>query len=252
MWTPWWRLVSRSSSRSSVCIRIDICQSLCSCLLVDSISISHYLSISCITHRSSTPVISSASAPSLARLYESRWFPLHRLSRTSISKHSRVLAALRFDSSFFFQISQWSIRGRNETSIFSAQVFSPNRDVHLQTTANVNLSVLDMPTDILSSQFDLRYRPTIADLLVVLYEQPPKTISASRTLTKPSDLLETDDRATYEIQVNGTTFDSLDFIILQGDGQAIIRLSDLSTLNKCSIASLSRNRPIGAVVLCWT
>jgi hypothetical protein len=89
--------------------------------------------------------------------------------------------------------------------------------------------VLDTPTEIGSSDFDLRYTlPIPTDFLVVLYEQPKRTIRPSRLLTKPSGLLETNDQATFDVQVNEALFNSLEFIIIDADRDAIIHLSDSS------------------------
>ena len=113
-----------------------------------------------------------------------------------------------------------------------ANLFSVNNNSILQTTANVNLSITNSSISIPTSDFDIRYniqnKSLNSDFLLILYEQQEKKFYQNVILNKTSELIETNDFASYDIYAQSTVFDLIDFIIMKADNGTFIRLYDLS------------------------
>ena len=121
---------------------------------------------------------------------------------------------------------QWTIRGRYETSTFLTNLFFSNKNLSLQTTANVNLSINIPSISIPSSDFDIRHvSEQSSDFILVLYEQQNKIFSSNLLSNQSSDLIQTNDFISYDIQ---TVLDSIDFILIKVDNGTVLRLYDLS------------------------
>ena len=63
---------------------------------------------------------------------------------------------------------------------------------------------------------------------MILYEQEKPTLPSALILDSTSDRLETSDYSTYDIQLRSALYDSIDFIVLKANRDAIIRLYDPS------------------------
>ena len=116
--------------------------------------------------------------------------------------------------------------------MFVANLFSWNRNLSLQTTANVNLSFQRASNYISSSDFDIRYdlpgESTRSDFIVILYEQEKRAFPSTLILNSTSDRLETTDYSAYDIHLRSALYDSIDFIVLKANRDALIRLYDPS------------------------
>jgi hypothetical protein len=118
-------------------------------------------------------------------------------------------------------------------SIFIGKIFSLNMNITLRTTANIDLNNRDMWSEITSSDFDVRYEPNIMfipdEFIVVFYEQVLSTSCTNMfNITSPSGVLLTNDTAFYDIQLESNMFNSVDFIVVQGHDDTIIRVYDAS------------------------
>jgi hypothetical protein len=113
-----------------------------------------------------------------------------------------------------------------------ANLLSFNKNLLLQTTANVNLSITNSSISIPSVNFDIRYnvqgKSLNSDFIIILYEQQENKFYQNTILSKTSDLIETKNFATYNIHIQSTDFDLIDFIIIKADNGTFIRLYDLS------------------------
>ncbi|CAF1189573.1 unnamed protein product [Adineta ricciae] len=159
-----------------------------------------------------------------------------RLFRLNLYKISKGYFNFRDFYYISYQSNQstslWTIRGQYENSTFSAVMFSSNPNLILETTANTNLSSTTTSIPILNYHFNIRLAQQSnvqnSNFLVILYEQEKhKNISMNKT----SSLIETNDFALYDIHLPSTSFNSIDFIIIQGDNGTSIRLFDLNTEN---------------------
>ncbi|CAF1467779.1 unnamed protein product [Adineta steineri] len=171
-------------------------------------------------------------------IYTSLSLPIHnskRLFRLNLYKISKSY----FNNRDFHYISykkkqtnfQWSIQGQNEKSVFLAKLYSLHKNLSLQTTANVNLSKTNSFIYIPSSNFDVRYNIQNFDFILILYEQQKRNFYQQTILNKTSDLIGTSNFAFYNIHIQSTVFDSIDFIIMKADNGTYIRLYDLSVHN---------------------
>ena len=109
---------------------------------------------------------------------------------------------------------------------------SSNENLLLETTANVNLSTNNPSISIPSSDFDIRYNlqpePTNSDFIIILYEQRENETYQNIFLNKTSHILETNNFAIYNIQIQSKLFDLIDFIVMKADNGTLIRLYDSS------------------------
>ena len=155
---------------------------------------------------------------------------------------------IAFQNKHFFSYSKaslWTIHGQYENSTFLATMFSSNPNQILETTANTNLSSTNTSIPILSYYFNIRIvqqnNVQNSDFLVILYEQEKRE---NISLNKTSSLIETNDFARYDIHLPPTSFNSIDFIIIQGDNGTSIRLFDLSKSHWIKLLSTYRIRLI--------
>lgn len=130
--------------------------------------------------------------------------------------------------------SEWLIEGQNETSTFIGQIFLTNEHLTLQTTADVNLSVADIWKEIRSSDFHLRSASEFSSrfFVVILYEKMFEQLDEPVRLTKANGVMKTFDQMSFQIEIDSQRFDLLDLIIVQGDLDMIIHLSDRSKLTQ--------------------
>ncbi len=137
-----------------------------------------------------------------------------------------------FEKNFFLQNFKWTIHGQYDNSTFLANLYSLNKNLLLQPTANANLSVNNSLIYIPSSDFDIRYnlkkKSFNSDFLLILYEQQEYKFYQNILLNKTSDLIQTNHFISYNIQIQSTIFDTIDFIIMKADISSVIRLYNLS------------------------
>jgi len=133
---------------------------------------------------------------------------------------------------FSFKNFKWTIQAENENSIFSANFYSSDPNLVLQTTANVNLSSNSSSIIIPSSNFDIRYQTklNISNFLLILYEQQQQQqqLSLSPVIhsNRTTDILETHAFTQYILNITIKKFNTIDFVILNADKTSVIRLYD--------------------------
>lgn len=112
-----------------------------------------------------------------------------------------------------------------------------DKNLSIQTTANINLSVNNPGLYIPSSNFDIRYQLSNgsknSDFVIVLYEQRENNSYQYINLNKTSDILETTNFAIYNIYLETSIASSIDFVIMNADNGTRIRIYDLSKLKIC-------------------
>ncbi|CAF1032759.1 unnamed protein product [Rotaria sordida] len=128
--------------------------------------------------------------------------------------------------------SIWTIDGQYKNSTFLANLFSSNENLLLETTADVNLSMNNSLIYIPSSNFDIRYKSQNesinSDFILILYEQKENKSNQNIIINKTSDIIQTNNYAYYNIDIQLKIFDLIDFIIINADNGTLIRLYDLN------------------------
>ncbi|CAF1526563.1 unnamed protein product [Rotaria sp. Silwood1] len=172
-------------------------------------------------------------------IYKSLSLPIHNQKR-SFRLDLYKISETYFHMKDFHYISwkqnqshfKWTIDGQYNNSIFLANLFSSNNNLLLETTANINLTMTNSSIYIPSSNFDIRYKlhnqSIDSDFILILYEQQEKKSNQNIILNKTSDILETNNYASYNIYIRSEAFHLIDFIIINADNGTLIRLYDLN------------------------